>query len=111
MPIEFRLEPTGVPSYFVLCVVQSSKVAPAAFFRVNMSLFLKKMYILLRKGAAMSNKEALHQLYAQCKNINFDESYDLIASAEDSDEADFFRMATDLVLKQKQRKAVEENRF
>ena len=45
------------------------------------------------------------------KNINFDESYDLIASAEDSDEADFFRMATDLVLKQKQRKAVEENRF
>ena len=69
------------------------------------------MYILLRKGAAMSNKEALHQLYTQCKNINFDESYDIIASAEDSDEADFFRMATDLVLKQKQRNAVEENRF
>jgi len=45
------------------------------------------------------------------KNINFDESYDIIASAEDSDEADFFRMATDLVFKQKQRKAVEENRF
>lgn len=84
---------------------------PASFFCVNKPLFLKKMYILLRKGAAMLNKEALHQLYAQCKNINFDESYDIIASAEDSDEADFFRMATDLVLKQKQRKAVEENRF
>ncbi len=83
----------------------------AAFSRVNKPLFLKKMYILLRKEAAMSNKEALHQLYAQCKNINFDESYDIIASAEDSNEADFFRMATDLVLKQKQRKAVEENRF
>lgn len=69
------------------------------------------MYIIPRKGVAMSNKEALHQLYAQCKSINFDESYDLIASAEDSDEADFFRMATDLVLKQKQKKAVEENRF
>lgn len=83
----------------------------AAFSRVNKPLFLKKLYILLRKGAAMSNKEALHQLYTQCKNINFDESYDIIASAEDSDEADFFRMATDLVLEQKQRKAVEENRF
>ena len=40
----------------------------------------------------MLNKEALHQLYVQCKNINFDDSYDLIASTEDSDEADFFRM-------------------
>lgn len=73
--------------------------------------FLKKMHIIPKKESSMSNKEALHQLYAQCKNINFDESYDLIASAQDSDEADFFRMATDLVLKQKQRKAVEENRF
>ena len=35
MPIELTQtqQPTGVPSYFVLCVVQSSKVASAAFFR------------------------------------------------------------------------------
>lgn len=59
----------------------------------------------------MSNKEALHQLYTQCQNINFDESYDIIASASSQDEADFYRMATDLILKQKQRKVVEENRF
>lgn len=59
----------------------------------------------------MSNKEALHQLFTQCQKINFDESYDIIASASNADEADFFRMATDLILKQKQKKAVEENRF
>ncbi|MCQ2105086.1 MAG: hypothetical protein MJZ26_04760 [Fibrobacter sp.] len=59
----------------------------------------------------MSNTDALHQLFAQCQKINFDESYDIIASAHSPEEADFFRMATDLILKQKQKKAVEENRF
>lgn len=59
----------------------------------------------------MSNAEALHQLYAQCQKINFDESYDIIASAQTPDEADFFRLATDLILKQKQKKVIEENRF
>ena len=59
----------------------------------------------------MSNKEALHQLFDQCQNINFDESYDIISSARSPEEADFFRMATDLILTQKQKKAIEENRF
>lgn len=59
----------------------------------------------------MSKKEALHQLYAQCQKINFDESYDIIASASDPDEANFFRTVTDLILKQKQKKVIEANRF
>ena len=59
----------------------------------------------------MSNKEALHQLYTQCKKINFDESFDIISSAQAPEEADFFRMATDLILKQKQKKVIEENLF
>lgn len=59
----------------------------------------------------MSNVDALHQLYAQCQKINFDESYDIIASAQNQEEADFFRVVTDLILQQKQKKVVEENRF
>ena len=59
----------------------------------------------------MPNKEALHQLYTQCQRINFDESFDIISSAKDPEEADFFRMATDLILKQKQKKVIEDNRF
>ncbi len=59
----------------------------------------------------MSNAEALHQLYVLCKKINFDDSYDIIASAQSQEEADFFRLATDLILKQKQKKVVEENQF
>lgn len=70
------------------------------------------MYIaLIEKEQEMSNAEALHQLFAQCQKVNFDESYDIIASAQSPEEADFFRMATDLILKQKQKKAVDENRF
>ena len=42
----------------------------------------------------MLNKEALHQLYTQCQKINFDESYDIIASAASSEEADFFRVVS-----------------
>lgn len=71
----------------------------------------KKKYILCKKGFIMSKKEALHQLYAQCQKINFDESYDIIASASDPDEANFFRTVTDLILKQKQKKVIEANRF
>ena len=59
----------------------------------------------------MSNKEALHQLYTQCQKINFDESFDIISSAKKTEETDFFRMVTDLILKQKQKKVIEENRF
>ena len=59
----------------------------------------------------MSNEEALHQLYLQCRKINFDESRDIITSANDPEEAEFFRMATDFVLVQKQKKAIAENRF
>lgn len=63
------------------------------------------------KVHSMSNKEALHQLYLQCRRINFDESHDIISFAKDPEEAKFFRMATDFVLVQKQKKATAENRF
>lgn len=59
----------------------------------------------------MSNTEALHQLFTQCQKINFDESYGIIENAQSDDEAEFFKMATDLILRQKQKKAIEENRF
>ncbi|MBR6400809.1 MAG: hypothetical protein IKS17_06255 [Firmicutes bacterium] len=59
----------------------------------------------------MSNTEILHQLYEQCKDINFDESYDIISNAADDDEADFFRTITDFILQQKQKKVIAEKRF
>ncbi len=46
----------------------------------------------------MSKAETLHELYLQYKNINFDESFDLLKEAEDKEEEEFFRMVTDFVL-------------
>lgn len=59
----------------------------------------------------MSKSEVLHKLYAQCKEIDFTESYEIVSNAESEEEADFFRMVTDFILQQKQKKVIEEKRF
>ena len=59
----------------------------------------------------MSKAEILHELYHQCSEINFNDSHEIISSAESEEEADFFRIVTDFVLQQKQKKVIEEKRF
>lgn len=59
----------------------------------------------------MCDVEAMHNLYEQCKNVRFDEVDDLIVRASDADEREFFRTITDLIIQQRQRKAVAEKRF
>ena len=52
----------------------------------------------------MSKSEVLHQLYNECKNIEFDESYELIKKAKTDDERKFIQCVTDCVLQLKQKK-------
>lgn len=59
----------------------------------------------------MSKSEAIHKLYVTCKDINFDETYDLISEAESQEEKDFIRTVTDFILQQKQKKVIMEKRF
>lgn len=59
----------------------------------------------------MPKAEALHKLYNTCKEIEFDESSELILEAESKEEADFFRLVTDFILQQKQRRVVAEKRL
>ena len=42
----------------------------------------------------MSKSEVLHQLYNECKDIEFDESYELIKKAETEDEKKFIQYVT-----------------
>ena len=63
------------------------------------------------KDGMMSKAEILHELYHQCSEINFNDSHEIISSAESEEEADFFRIVTDFVLQQKQKKVIEENRL
>lgn len=57
----------------------------------------------------MSKAKVLHDLYEQCRSIEFDESYDLLKEARDKEE-DFFRVVTDFILRQKQKAVVREKR-
>lgn len=59
----------------------------------------------------MSNYEALHELYEQCRKINFDETFELMKKADSKEERDFISLVTDFVLQQRQKKAIEEHRF
>ena len=65
------------------------------------------------KGAIyyMSKSEILHQLYNECKDIEFDESYDLIKDAKSIEEREFIQLVTDYFLQVKQAAAIAEKRF
>ncbi len=69
-------------------------------------------YRLYEKGCEkMSKSEAIHELYETCKEINFDETDELLMNAKDDDEKRFIRAVTDCVLQNKQRKVIAEKRF
>lgn len=59
----------------------------------------------------ISKTEVLHELYHLCNEINFDDTHEIISSAESEEEADFFRTVTDFVLQQKQKRVIAEMRF
>ena len=59
----------------------------------------------------MSHEEVIHQLYKQCLELNFDETYMLLKKAESREEKAFIRLITDFVLQQRQRKVIQEKRF
>jgi len=59
----------------------------------------------------MSKSEVLHELYEQCKDLNFDEAYPLIKNAESEEEKSFLRNVTNYILQQKQKIVIREKRF
>lgn len=59
----------------------------------------------------MSTNEALKMLYKECMKLDLDETTQLILGAETEEEQEFYSMISDLVLQQRQRKVIEENRF
>ncbi len=59
----------------------------------------------------MTKYEILHELYEQCKKIEFNETSDIMSMAETTEEKNFFNLITDYILQQKQKKVIEEKRF
>ena len=62
-------------------------------------------------GKDLSKSETMHQLYDECKNIEFDESYALIKNAQPEEEKHFIKAVTDYILQQKQKTVIAEKRF
>ena len=59
----------------------------------------------------MSNNEAAKQLYNTCKNMDIDETMQLVLSADNEEEQEFFSMLSDFILQQRQKEVIRQKRF
>ena len=59
----------------------------------------------------MSKTEAAKKLYEECKDMDIDETMELVLNAETEEEQDFFSMLSDYILQRKQKKVIAQKRF
>ena len=59
----------------------------------------------------MSNIEAPKQLYNTCKNMDIDETMQLVLSADNAEEQEFFSILSDFILQQRQKEVIRQKRF
>ena len=59
----------------------------------------------------MSKAEAARKLYEECKDMDIDETMELVLNAETEEEQDFFSMLSDFILERKQNKVIAQKRF
>ena len=59
----------------------------------------------------MSKAEAAKKLYEECKEMDIDETMELVLNAETEEEQDFFSMLSDFILQRKQKKVIAQKRF
>ncbi|MEW4412265.1 hypothetical protein [Clostridium sp. AN503] len=59
----------------------------------------------------MSRAEAARKLYQECKDMDIDETMELVLNAKTEEEQDFFSMLSDFILQRKQEKVIAQKRF
>ena len=59
----------------------------------------------------MSKAEAARKLYEECKDMDIDETMELVLNAETEEEQDFFSMLSDFILQRKQKKVIAQKRI
>ena len=59
----------------------------------------------------MLKAEAAKKLYEECKEMDIDETMELVLNAETEEEQDFFSMLSDFILQRKQKKVIAQKRF
>ena len=59
----------------------------------------------------MSKIEVAKKLYAQCRDMDIDETMELVLSAETEEEKEFFSLLGGFILQRKQQEVIKEKRF
>lgn len=59
----------------------------------------------------MSRIDAAKKLYEVCKDMDIEETMDLVLSAESQEEQDFFSMLSDFLLQKKQKDVINQKKF
>ena len=59
----------------------------------------------------MSNIEAAKQLYNICRNMDLDETMQLVLSADTVEEQELFSMLSDFILQQRQKEVIQQKKF
>ena len=59
----------------------------------------------------MSKAEIARKLYEECKDMDIEETMELVLSAETEEEQDFFSMLSDFILQRKQKNVIAQKRF
>ena len=59
----------------------------------------------------MYSVEKFHELYEECKKLNFVGSSELVEQARSAEEAEFFARVSDIILQQKQKNVIAKKIF
>ena len=59
----------------------------------------------------MSGIEAAKRLYGICRDMDIEETMELVLSAETEEEGDFFSMLSDFIPQRKQREVIVQKEF
>lgn len=59
----------------------------------------------------MSKLDVIRELYSQCKDMDIEETMELMLNAETEEEQDFISVISDFILQRKQREVIEQKRF
>lgn len=59
----------------------------------------------------MSRAEIARKLYEECRDMDIEETMDLVLNAETEEEQDFFSMLSDFILQRKQKNVIAQKRF
>lgn len=59
----------------------------------------------------MSNVESVKQLYEKCKDMDIEETLELVLSAETEEEKEFFSMVSDFLLQKQQAVVISKERY